>query len=251
MKHDKTRIKTALIDADVITYQAAYAFQRKDEEVGNWESVQTYIDNLIECILERAGCQKYRLFLTGSHNFREDIAKTKKYKGNRQDREKPWHYYNVRVYLIGRYEAEVIDYMEADDALAIAQVQAPPGTTVICTIDKDLLQVPGTHYNWRRDELTEVDEYGAWYNLYTQVLCGDRADNIPGIDGIGPTKSEGILEGSEDMMDMHERVVKAYKKAFEDQWSCRFIETMRLLFMVRELTGNGSPIMWQWPDEDE
>ncbi len=251
MKNDKTRTKTALIDADVITYQAAYAFQRKDEEIGDWESVQTYIDNLIESIVERAGYQKYRLFLTGSHNFREDIAKTHKYKGNRQDREKPWHYDNIRVYLIGRYEAEVIDYMEADDALAIAQVQAPPGTTVICTIDKDLLQVPGTHYNWKRDELTEVDEYGGWYNLYMQVLCGDRADNIPGIDGIGPTKSEGILEGSEDMMDMHERVVQAYKKAFEDQWSCRFIETMRLLFMVRELTGNGSPIMWQWPDEDE
>ncbi len=240
-------MRTALIDADVVMYQASYAFQRKDQDIGPWESVSTYIDNLMEAVLDRSESQSHRLFITGKGNFRNDIAVRQEYKGNRKDKEKPFHLENVRLYLINRYEAEVIQGMEADDALAIEQTAAEEGNTVICSIDKDLLQVPGLHYNWRKDELSEVDEYGGMYNLYTQCLTGDRVDNIPGIMGIGPKKAEDILEGSEDIIDMHNRVSEVYKDVFGKEWQEPFEETMKLLWLVREVDVDKRPIMWEPP----
>ncbi len=234
---------TALIDADVLVYQCAFAFQRKGEDVGLFDEVITCLDNLILGMLEETGADNYRLFLTGKGNFRYNVAKTVPYKGNRKS-EKPFHYENIRIYMQSVYNAEVITGMEADDALAINQTE----DTVICTIDKDLLQVPGKHYNWRKNEHYVIDEYDGWYNFYIQLLQGDRADNIKGIDGIGPTKAERILEGSEDPEDMFERVKAAYMANMPDDWYYRMSESAMLLWMVRELAEDGSPLAWRWPD---
>ena len=51
-----------------------------------------------------------------------------------------------------RYGAQVIDGMEADDALALAQTDK----TAIATIDKDLLMVVGRHYNYVKQTWQDV-----------------------------------------------------------------------------------------------
>ncbi len=240
-------MKTALIDADIIVYQAAYAFQRKGEEIGSWSAVETYVDNLVRDIVTKTGCDRSALYLTGKGNFRHALATIKPYKGNRSDREKPFHLNNIKTYLISRYDAEVVDGMEADDALAIAQTASEEGTTVICSIDKDLLQVPGLHYNWRKEELTEVDPLTAWYNLYTQALCGDPADNIPGVDGVGPKRAASLLEGAESKKELDILVKDVYESKYGEDWYTRFAEAMMLLHLVREADEQGNPIIQTWP----
>lgn len=49
----------------------------------------------------------YEVYLTGKTNFRNDIAKTAVYKGNRKDKIKPRHLQIVRDYLSMSYDATI------------------------------------------------------------------------------------------------------------------------------------------------
>jgi 5'-3' exonuclease len=70
------------------------------------------------------------------------------------------------------------------------------------SIDKDLLQVPGMHYNWVRDEKILVTPEVGLRKLYQQVLTGDGTDNIPGIYGIGDVKARKLIAACADELEM-------------------------------------------------
>ena len=70
------------------------------------------------------------IYLSGKHNFRDDVATIKKYKGSRDSAPRPYHYKAVRDHLLKVWKAVALDHMEADDALALAQ----NGGTCICSI---------------------------------------------------------------------------------------------------------------------
>ena len=216
--------------------------------------------------------EHYKVYLTGKGNFRDDVASILPYKGNRDDLHKPIHYDAIKQYLIDVWDAEVIEGMEADDAMAIAQSDAlvwdfderadrflpEEGSTVICTIDKDLRMVPGYHYNWNKDEhpvwVSEVEGI-KWF--YTQLLTGDMTDNIQGIPGVGPKKAEKILEGCETEEEMYDNVWNAYRDYLYpdgvkhpqllEKVNDMVLENAQLLFMVRELDDEGKPVMWSPP----
>jgi len=55
---------------------------------------------------------------------------------------------------------------------------------VICVSnDKDLLQLPGWHYNFVTKQLKLVSPLEGLRAFYKQLILGDRTDNIPGYDG--------------------------------------------------------------------
>lgn len=95
---------------------------------------------------------------------------------------------------------------EADDVLAALALRAVEsgGEALVCSTDKDLLQVvrPGIKV-WREHlQKTELlDEKGVFEKLGitpSQVpaylgLIGDTADNIPGVPGIGPKTAQALL----------------------------------------------------------
>ena len=137
------------------------------------------------------------IFLSKGDCFRSRVATMLKYKGNRDDAPRPKYYDDVREYLIKHYGAVVFTSIEADDALAMCQND----NTVIASIDKDLLQVPGNHYNWEHDANPDKDTDGKVYvspdvgerKLMMQVLTGDSTDNIPGIVGMGEVTARKAL----------------------------------------------------------
>jgi DNA polymerase-1 len=142
------------------------------------------------------------IFLSKGECFRHSIATMLKYKGNRDDAPRPRYYDDVREYLIKHYGALVFTTIEADDALAMCQKE----DTAIASIDKDLLQVPGNHYNWVHDANENMDTDGKVHiskevglrKLMMQVLTGDSTDNIPGIKGIGEVKARKYLSDVDD-----------------------------------------------------
>jgi hypothetical protein len=67
---------------------------------------------------------------------------------------------------------------------------------LICSIDKDLKQIPGLHYNYNKEEYSEVSEEEAVYNLALQTLIGDNGDNIKVNHGLGPKKASIIIRPS-------------------------------------------------------
>lgn len=103
--------------------------------------------------------------------------------------------------------------MEADDLVSIwgYEARAKDEQYVICGIDKDLLQIPGNHYNYGKNTWSFIDDNTANYNLMIQCLTGDNTDNIKGIKGIGPKKAEAILKEIITPADRWERVIKEWE----------------------------------------
>ena len=190
----------ALIDGDIVVYRSAAS--AKDEE--QWVA-QARADQMLRDILEATGADSYKVFLTGSGNFRRELTPT--YKANRPD-ERPEHWQAVREFLVTQHKAMICEGWEADDQLGIEQDKVG-GTTVICSIDKDLLQVPGKHYNFVKKEFKEVSPYEGLKKLYLQALIGDRSDNIVGVQGIGPVKAKKVLEKCTNESELYQAVLKA------------------------------------------
>lgn len=189
----------ALIDADIVAYRVACTLQEDDAE----DFVFARAEDLVDQILVNTEATEYRLFLTGKNNFRYTIYP--EYKAHRPT-EKPFWLEKCREYLVATFNAEIVNGQEADDALGIAQTE----DTIICSIDKDLLMIPGRHYNFVKDEYTEISTDTAMRNFYMQCLTGDRSDNIKGIEKIGPKKAEKILTGCVTEQEMFNAVREAY-----------------------------------------
>jgi 5'-3' exonuclease len=216
-----------LIDGDILVYRCAFAAESTrytllDEEsgmvIGQFDSAKEYkeyakehelegyeveterlygplphalsnVKTTVEHILSKMKSDDYVIVLSDGAGFRSDIATIKKYKGNRDDSPRPKWYEETRQFLVDNYGALVYSSVEADDVLALCQNEG----TCIVSIDKDLLQVPGRHYNWVRDERVIIRPETGLRLLYQQVLTGDGTDNIPGIRGVGPVRAERIL----------------------------------------------------------
>jgi 5'-3' exonuclease len=205
------------------------------------------------------------LYLTGSTNFRFDIAKRTPYKERAGN--KPWHYKNITAYMKAKYNVIVSEGMEADDLMAIEQSKRPL-ETIICTRDKDLRSVPGWHYGWELGNQPQfgpmlVDSFGhielsadrkkikGYGELFfwSQCLTGDVVDSIPGLGKCGPVRAFEILEGTKDTYEAFLRVRAAYKALYEDRGDEELLEQGRLLWMIRELDENNKPVMWEFPKE--
>ena len=181
----------ALIDADSIYFRVACVTQKPQE-------IRKAINYTMTEIKRNVGTDNLMCAVKGHGNFRHDIYPD--YKANRKELDpkikKALNY--GHKYMVDYHGAIMADGMEADDLVSIwATEQRDYGAdSVIVGIDKDLLQIPGWHYNFvKKLEPSYVDPDTAHYNLMLQCLTGDSADNIPGIKGIGPKKAEKILAG--------------------------------------------------------
>lgn len=168
---------------------------------------------VIENVKAKLGTDEYVVYLSSGDNFRGKLATMKKYKGNRDKAPKPAYYREIREYLIKNHNGVELTAIEADDAMAIAQNDWVAGASVICSQDKDMLQVPGKHYNWVTGvELTMSPEEGI-NKLYQQVLTGDSTDNIPGIHRCGPITAEKLLMGVSDERELRNICIDAWQKS--------------------------------------
>lgn len=212
-----------LVDADILVYRIAFGCEEDSVEYAYQN-----MDNLLAEIMIGVGsdADPYQLYLTGSGNFRKELATIQPYKGTRK-KEKPKHYKALRDYLVNQWDAIVIEGMEADDALAIKATELGLGCVVV-SIDKDLLQVEGKHYNFAKDKMVIIDKFTGLYNLYHQMLTGDRVDNIRGVKGIGEKKADKILADCKTEQEMYDAVLKAYDGNVEEM-----TENARLLYMLR------------------
>ncbi len=159
------------------------------------------IADIIDSILRTTKCDKHTVYLTGKGNYRKDIYP--EYKAHRT--EKPKLHKVLTDYMLSM-GAVMVEGQEADDALGIAQDEH----SILCSYDKDLMMVPGRHYDFRKKTFSDVSEEEGIHFFYVQLLTGDRTDNIPGFKGIGPKKAEKILEGCVDEGGMYNTVMNCY-----------------------------------------
>lgn len=194
-----------LVDGDVIAYRASFAKEGASLDEAK-EKTDELMDDIIFNTTQRE--EEVEVFLTGKGNFRYTLSPT--YKANRKDTPKPEHLSDVRNYMVDMYGAVVSKGQEADDLIAIRATELAYKCIIVST-DKDFKQIPCTHYNPVKGFSFVVDEFEATLFFYTQILTGDRADNIEGLYGIGPVKAGKLLESATTEEELYERVMTAYE----------------------------------------
>lgn len=203
----------ALIDADIVAFRTAASAENDDLEIALLRA-----DKLMRDILEATNATSYVASLTGADNFRKEINPA--YKANRKDKEPPRWLSDVQQFLMREWKAEPTYGFEADDMLGMLQTEE----TVICSIDKDMFQIPGRHYQWEitgtgkdgkqwvKEAVNQyVSELDGLRFFYKQALIGDKADNIFGVDKIGPVKAGKLIDHLTDEKDMYNTVCSLYK----------------------------------------
>ena len=257
---------TPLIDADVLVHELGWSAEFKDKETKEpvlfpFEKVMELLDAKIKLICEEVDATKPPiLFLSSTDflakklgyahvpNFRYAVAKSKPYKGTRKN-PKPFHFYNITVYLLANYEVIVSrGGLEADDMMCIYQTEHKE-PTVICSRDKDLRICPGWHYSWECGKQysvgpTHTDELGflekgnngktLGYGLkmfFYQMLVGDNADNIPGLPQVGDAKAYPIIKEAKTEQECYDLVKDMYINKMGEGAKAYFKEQSSLLWM--------------------
>lgn len=234
----------ALIDGDVLIYRCCFA--RKDDEP--FSHVSHNLESMLGTILKQTESKTYLIALTSldkKANKRYEFAVTKPYKAGRPPR--PEYFHEARQYLINNFYTSVSGVGEADDLLGILQETED---TIICSIDKDLLMIPGYHYNIVSQDIQYVMDPGyvqlnkeksqtkfkgtgfIWF--CAQMLTGDRVDNIAGVPKIGPVKAYNLLQGCKTGKDAWEVVRRTYKEYGLSKEQLK--ENALLLWIARQAT---------------
>lgn len=216
---------TALIDGDLVAYRCAAVNENAEAGLACWQT-----DQMIATILEEVNADNWFIYLSGENNFRYQIWS--EYKANRRNLPRPKHLEAVREYLVLQHLASICDGYEADDALAMATRRLGTDSVEICSLDKDLLQIPGRHYNFVRKEFLVVSEFDGLFNFYIQLLVGDQSDNIRGCPGIGKAKAPRLLEGCTNESEFIQCCWQAFSRAGVSE--ADFIRDAKLLYILRE-----------------
>lgn len=196
--------KICLIDGDIILYSVAWG---SEKEEFSW-NVKYNIYQTVLNILSKTQTSNYIAYITGNNNFRKEIDLPRKYKANRKT-EKPKWFKFVKETLINDLGFIVVDNIETDDAISICSTHIK--NFIICTNDKDLMQISGEHYNFIADVFINVSKEEANRFFWSQMLTGDPADNVEGIRGLGP---KGVYKMFKDVADYKQIVLEAYIKHY-------------------------------------
>lgn len=263
-----------LIDCDILRYQigsvkAAHPFIDKEFIPAPETEICKLVEDLIQHVVKVNKGDDYLCVLSGTGNFRMDIAKQEPYKGNRDpNTQRPFHYDTVGDYIIKNHKHIVIDGSEADDYLAIEQ-RKDPDNTLIATRDKDLWTCFGWHYRWACGENQPerlkhwITEFESKRFFFEQLLHGDNTDNILGCGvrklvkwggemklrrkGVGEGTAIKLLAPCNTVKEMYDVVKIEYEKVFGEIHEEVMLENARLIFIGQT---PDNLFNWDWLDFD-
>lgn len=208
-----------LIDGDIIAYKASTMAEHsiKWEDSTVWtlhadENQGKYnILSEIENLKENLKASNITIALTDGVNFRKDILPS--YKDNRKEKRKPLILGAMRKWLIEEYDAVIYPNLEADDVLGILATEPNnKEEKIICSLDKDLRQIPGKLSQDGRTIIKRSKTECDWWHLI-QTLTGDSVDNFSGCPKIGIVTAQKILKDKKlPIKEQWELVIKAYAK---------------------------------------
>lgn len=267
-------MKKLLIDGDILRYEIGAVCQSVEVNFGTTYirphtelRVRDAVDTFIDRVQERTDCDGFELFLSAGSNYRDSIAVTNPYKGQRDKSTKPYHWRTVGEILFADYGALSIHGAEADDALSIF-ARRDPEHTIIASRDKDLRIVPCYHFSWKCGESQPevpvhlVDELG-WLDarpyksggfklvgeglkfFYGQVLVGDAIDNYKGCPRVGPVAAVGALASCQNEEELYQSTLTLYvSKLGPEKGYELMLENARLAWLLEdgEVTHDASDI---------
>ena len=177
-----------IYDADSLMWRFGFAFEAKTSENPfsqvDVEGCERALKGHLSSIKRRLNATDMVLVFSSPRCFRYDLFPG--YKGNRRQA-RPSLYSGMQRYLKDNWHWECWDRLEADDTTALLAWNKP--NTIMVSCDKDLLTVPGLHYNPSKgidEPIRLITPFDGMVNHMYQTVMGDVVDNIPGCKGVGP-----------------------------------------------------------------
>jgi len=186
------------------------------------EEVIFSCDFFIDEMLRESKATHYIALIKGKNTTKNRLAVNPDYKGNRP-KESPKYWDLCKQHFIENWGAIEVNDMEVDDAVAICYYELVDA--FICAIDNDLLGLSThnklSHFNWRKKEFYTVSDYDASYKFWSDMICGQKGDNIQGLKGKGEKFAEKLLQG-DGMFKYSEKafptkVLFAYLEHYKDE----------------------------------
>ncbi|WP_428743179.1 hypothetical protein [Tenacibaculum sp.] len=249
-------MKVALIDADSIIHIVAYSYVVPNESVAfldteedkeaarlemynsmNSEAVLAHIDSFLNDIIVQTESTHYLGFLgarEGSNTFRHKAAKTKPYKGQR-GKTPHWTKYWKPImveHMMNKWGFIELFNIEADDAVAMCATHFKTGGIdyCVCSPDKDLKQIPGKIYDYKKQEHHFITDEDSIRILYSQCLVGDSTDNIGGCPKVGEKSPHLQFPGCNTPEDFHRYTYNVFKEKGVPEL---MEEMLMLVYMLR------------------
>jgi DNA polymerase-1 len=223
-----------LIDADSIIYIAAA--QKKGEKYKTLKKAKKQVDSIIDTIMSKTRGSEYLVVLTLSRCFRYNIFP--EYKIHRKKLEKPEHFDAIKAYIIKKYRAFSVDTLEADDVVRVLSKQIQD--SIIASPDKDILQLKGTHFNYKSNLFHTTTELEASTYFWNNMITGQSGDGIKGIAGKGPAYAKNLFNETMLNGDMRSIVFHEYIKAYGEYKGIEeFYKNYKCLYILEEF---GIPI---------
>ena len=205
--------------------------------------------------------------MSGSTNFRHDVALRKPYKGNRKDSHKPIHLQALRDWAFSLPYTKRATKFETDDIVTgmahrhgrngyLVQNEKDGFTCYNCWFlypdhhNEPVWSDPNTLGYVERNG-GKVIGLGRLF-LMSQVLTGDVADGYSGLDGVGVSKAVEILSPYNNASVKHlpevvRMVAQMYRKKYGDSydyinkfgepatasWFDFYVESVRLAYMLK------------------
>ena len=217
--------RKAILDGDIIKYHTAFW-----AEANNPDYFPVKLDSLVEKwtpsgvsdVVIALSCER-------KDNFRN--KEWPNYKSNRKDSYIPEYIHDVYDFIVENYKCKLLPTLEADDILGI---YASKHTHVAVTLDKDLLGVPGWHFNPNKDkDVRYISNEEAYRFFCKQWMMGDSVDNIPGLWRIGPKKADKMLE-EWDKKDWETNILSLYADLkYRIRDNCGLSDTDMAIAMAR------------------
>jgi len=221
------------------------------EDVQTLEPIENVLHTakvMVESSIKKSGASSYKAFIGKGIPDRVERSTIIEYKGNRKGLLKPLYLDDVSAYLTKRFNVEVVEGIEADDACVM---EAQDKKSFIIGVDKDYYGCNVSFWNYNRadegivncrglgklwlDEKGKVRGRGRLF-FYFQVLSGDAIDNYH-------------ANSASDIKWAEKSAYKALVNCKSDNEALKaLVDNYKLLYPEeKEIIGwRGEPIMIDW-----
>lgn len=181
------KITTAILDGDIIAYRAAFWADKEgidDLPYRIRNDIKKWSPPTIGNIIVAMSCPR-------KNNFRRDHWP--QYKEHRDNFKKPDAMaYALELIYEQNSSAVCVDRLEADDLIGM---MVSSGEAIGVTVDKDLRQIPGWHWNPDKEKYPICQsKWNANKFFFNQWMSGDSTDNIWGLWRVGPKTADKFLD---------------------------------------------------------
>ena len=230
-------MRIALLDGDTFVYQAAigseFTAQWDDSTwsvYADFDKAARRLDDLTQAIREHTEADRLVVALSDYEHPNWRLGPLPSYKANRDGSRRPLVWKPLREYIEETYESYMRPTLEGDDVLGILATNPkmlPEGDKIICSIDKDLRQIPGLHFPLKRMmdghktglDIERIDKVEAARFHMEQTLTGDMTDGYPGCPGIGKVTAHRLLDGGRKLVPQEHTIKRGSRKGtVEIRW---------------------------------